>query len=53
MELISPGANNYDWGKPGKTSAVANFAAATHDGFTIEEEKPYAEVCTRQSKDQN
>jgi mannose-6-phosphate isomerase len=38
------GAKNYDWGKPGKSSAVAKYVAASQDGFVIEESKPYAEV---------
>ncbi|KAK0708887.1 mannose-6-phosphate isomerase [Apiosordaria backusii] len=39
------GANSYDWGKKGNDSATARFAAATpSDGFTIEEDKPYAEL---------
>ncbi|KAJ4305648.1 Mannose-6-phosphate isomerase [Kalmusia sp. IMI 367209] len=39
------GVNSYDWGKIGKTSAAAKFAAATpSDGFSIQEEKPYAEL---------
>jgi mannose-6-phosphate isomerase len=39
------GANSYDWGKKGQSSAAAKFAAATPaDGFTIQDDKPYAEV---------
>ncbi|KAF2451918.1 mannose-6-phosphate isomerase [Karstenula rhodostoma CBS 690.94] len=39
------GCNSYDWGKVGKSSAAARFAAATpSDGFSIQEEKPYAEL---------
>ncbi|KAF1972565.1 mannose-6-phosphate isomeras-like protein [Bimuria novae-zelandiae CBS 107.79] len=39
------GVNSYDWGKVGKSSAAAKFAAATpSDGFSIQEEKPYAEL---------
>ncbi|KAF2122717.1 mannose-6-phosphate isomeras-like protein [Lophiotrema nucula] len=39
------GVNSYDWGKPGKTSAAAKFAAATPpNDFSIQEEKPYAEL---------
>jgi mannose-6-phosphate isomerase len=38
------GANSYDWGKVGKESAVAKFAAATASDFSIQEDKPYAEV---------
>lgn len=39
------GANSYDWGKKGSDSAAARFAAATpSDGFTIQDDKPYAEV---------
>jgi mannose-6-phosphate isomerase len=32
----------------GKTSAAAKFAAATASDFSIQEEKPYAEVCMLQ-----
>ncbi|KAL9114429.1 MAG: hypothetical protein Q9227_001510 [Pyrenula ochraceoflavens] len=40
----------YDWGKRGPTSAAAKFAAATpSDGFSIQEDKPYAEVATGRS----
>ncbi|CZT01473.1 probable mannose-6-phosphate isomerase [Rhynchosporium agropyri] len=39
------GVNSYDWGKVGKDSAAAKFAAATPaDDFTIQEDKPYAEL---------
>ncbi|KAF2502240.1 mannose-6-phosphate isomerase [Lophium mytilinum] len=39
------GVNSYDWGKVGKDSAAAKFAAATpSDDFSIQEEKPYAEL---------
>ncbi|QSZ33020.1 hypothetical protein DSL72_002605 [Monilinia vaccinii-corymbosi] len=39
------GVNSYDWGKVGKDSAAAKFAAATPtDDFSIQEEKPYAEL---------
>ncbi|KAF2740257.1 mannose-6-phosphate isomerase [Polyplosphaeria fusca] len=39
------GVNSYDWGKIGKSSAAAKFAAATAaDDFSIQEEKPYAEL---------
>ncbi|PVI04666.1 mannose-6-phosphate isomeras-like protein [Periconia macrospinosa] len=38
------GVNSYDWGKIGKTSAAAKFAAATTSDFSIAEEKPYAEL---------
>ncbi|RDW71617.1 mannose-6-phosphate isomerase [Coleophoma cylindrospora] len=39
------GVNSYDWGKVGKDSAAARFAAATPaDDFSIQEDKPYAEL---------
>ncbi|OCL13677.1 mannose-6-phosphate isomerase [Glonium stellatum] len=39
------GVNSYDWGKVGKDSAAAKFAAATpSNDFSIQEEKPYAEL---------
>lgn len=39
------GVNGYDWGKIGKDSAAAKFGAATPSDFSIQEDKPYAEVC--------
>ncbi|KAL8906083.1 MAG: hypothetical protein Q9171_006421 [Xanthocarpia ochracea] len=39
------GVNSYDWGKVGKESAAAKYAAATESNqFSIENEKPYAEL---------
>lgn len=39
------GVNSYDWGKIGTDSAAAVFAAATPaEDFSIQEDKPYAEV---------
>ncbi|MCJ1254658.1 Mannose-6-phosphate isomerase [Lignoscripta atroalba] len=39
------GVNSYEWGKVGKESAAAKYGAATpSDDFSIEEEKPYAEL---------
>jgi mannose-6-phosphate isomerase len=38
------GVNSYDWGKIGKESAAAKFGAATPSDFSIQDEKPYAEV---------
>ncbi|TEY70345.1 hypothetical protein BOTCAL_0106g00200 [Botryotinia calthae] len=39
------GVNSYDWGKVGNDSAAAKFAAASPaDDFSIQEEKPYAEL---------
>lgn len=35
---------NYAWGKLGPTSAVAQLAASSEKGFTIEENTPYAEL---------
>lgn len=40
------GVNGYDWGKIGKDSAAAKFGAATPSDFSIQEDKPYAEVCS-------
>lgn len=39
------GAQKYDWGKIGKSSSVAQFAAATDPNFVIGDNTPYAEVC--------
>ncbi|TVY71425.1 Mannose-6-phosphate isomerase [Lachnellula suecica] len=39
------GINSYDWGKVGKESAAAKFAAATPaHNFSVQEDKPYAEL---------
>ncbi|KAL2869297.1 mannose-6-phosphate isomerase pmi1 [Aspergillus lucknowensis] len=39
------GVNSYDWGKVGHESAAAKYAATTASaGFSIEPEKPYAEL---------
>ncbi|KAL2193122.1 mannose-6-phosphate isomerase [Corynascus similis CBS 632.67] len=39
------GANSYEWGKKGSSSAVAKFAAATPSAeFTIQDDRPYAEL---------
>ncbi|KAJ4370238.1 Mannose-6-phosphate isomerase [Didymella sp. IMI 355093] len=39
------GVNSYDWGKVGKDSAAAKFHAATaSEDFSIQEDKPYAEL---------
>ncbi|ORX92444.1 mannose-6-phosphate isomeras-like protein [Clohesyomyces aquaticus] len=39
------GVNSYDWGKIGQSSAAAKYAAATpSDDFSVQEEKPYAEL---------
>ncbi|KAK1675148.1 phosphomannose isomerase type I [Colletotrichum godetiae] len=39
------GVNSYEWGKKGEDSAAARFAATTPaEGFSIESEKPYAEL---------
>ncbi|KAG6889772.1 hypothetical protein C0995_014701 [Termitomyces sp. Mi166 len=42
---IVPTTQQYDWGKPGSTAKVAQFAAASNiPGFTINESAPYAEL---------
>ncbi|KAK2836062.1 Mannose-6-phosphate isomerase [Arthroderma sp. PD_2] len=39
------GVNSYDWGKVGSESAAARYAAATPvDGFSVQSDKPYAEL---------
>jgi mannose-6-phosphate isomerase len=39
------GCNNYPWGKKGKESLAAKYAAATPGGhFKLDESKEYAEV---------
>lgn len=39
---------SYDWGKVGSSSKVAKFAASS-PGFTVDENRPYAEVSIRDS----
>ncbi|KAH6880985.1 mannose-6-phosphate isomerase [Coprinopsis sp. MPI-PUGE-AT-0042] len=42
---IIPATQQYDWGKRGREAKVAQFAEASKlPGFTLEEEKPYAEL---------
>lgn len=42
---IIPTTQKYDWGKIGLSSKVAQFAHTSKiPGFTLEEDKPYAEV---------
>lgn len=41
---IDCGYQNYDWGKIGSSSAVAQFAAKSNPSTTIDESKPYAEL---------
>jgi len=38
------GCNSYEWGKVGSKSSAARFAAATASDFTIQDDKPYAEL---------
>ncbi len=41
------GVNSYEWGKKGNDSAAAKFAAATPaTDFSVQQDKPYAEVCS-------
>jgi len=45
MFQLQCGVNSYDWGKKGHDSAAARFAAATElSGFSIQHDRPYAEV---------
>ncbi|QRG40834.1 mannose-6-phosphate isomerase [Candidozyma auris] len=41
---IDCGFQNYDWGKIGSSSAVAQFAAKSNPNTKIDESKPYAEL---------
>lgn len=41
---IDCGYQNYDWGKVGSASAVAQFAARSNAATVIDEHKPYAEL---------
>jgi hypothetical protein len=43
--LITPTTQQYDWGKIGRSSKVAQFASAARlPGFVLHDETPYAEV---------
>lgn len=44
---IIGGVQSYDWGKLGSESKAAQYAAQGLPEFTIDEQKPYAEVCVR------
>lgn len=41
---LKAAVQQYDWGKPGTTSKVAQFAAAADPSFVLDEKAPYAEV---------
>ena len=41
---IDCGYQNYDWGKIGSSSAVAQYAAKSNPATVIDEKKPYAEL---------
>lgn len=41
---IDCGFQNYDWGKIGSKSAVAQFATSSNPSTTVDESKPYAEL---------
>ncbi|KAG5715778.1 Mannose-6-phosphate isomerase [Termitomyces sp. T112] len=42
---IAPTIQQYDWGKPGSTAKVAQFATTSKlPGFTIDQSAPYAEL---------
>jgi mannose-6-phosphate isomerase len=42
---ITPTIQNYDWGKTGISSKVAQLASASNiPGFSLADGKPYAEV---------
>lgn len=50
---ITPTTQQYDWGKVGSSSKVAQLAAASKiSGFTLQEEKPYAEVREKRTPSQ-
>ncbi|KAI6046985.1 RmlC-like cupin domain-containing protein [Pisolithus marmoratus] len=42
--LIEPTIQQYDWGKTGNSSKVAQLAASAVPGFTLNESTPYAEL---------
>lgn len=45
---ITPTAQQYEWGKVGRSSKVAQFAAASKvPDFALDENSPYAEVRRR------
>jgi mannose-6-phosphate isomerase len=41
---IVPGLQSYAWGKKGSSSLAAQLATTSIPDFTIDDEKPYAEV---------
>ncbi|KAF8478284.1 mannose-6-phosphate isomerase [Gautieria morchelliformis] len=41
---IAAGTQSYDWGKVGRASKAAQYAASGVPGFTLDERKPYAEL---------
>ncbi|AET39521.1 mannose-6-phosphate isomerase PMI40 Ecym_4481 [Eremothecium cymbalariae DBVPG len=41
---LETGFQQYDWGKVGTSSAVAQYAASSNPSLKIEEDKPYAEL---------
>lgn len=47
---IIPTTQQYDWGKKGSSSKVAQFASKSQvPGFKLDEDTPYAEVLLRMS----
>ena len=49
---IIPTTQQYDWGKIGLNSKVAQFANASKvQGFTLDEKAPYAEVSINMTSD--
>lgn len=44
LTRLDCGYQNYDWGKIGSSSAVAQFAAASNENTKVDESKPYAEL---------
>ncbi|CAH6720495.1 mannose-6-phosphate isomerase [[Candida] jaroonii] len=44
LTRLDCGYQNYDWGKIGSSSAVAQFAAKSNEETSIDESKPYAEL---------
>jgi mannose-6-phosphate isomerase len=44
---VTPGLQSYEWGKKGSDSLAAQMAKECVEGFEVDENKEYAEVCTR------
>lgn len=44
VHLLNCAIQSYAWGKQGASSEVARLCSSGVDGFSLDEDKPYAEV---------